>query len=84
MTRERVYVTVAEAAERMERSERTIRRWMNARLLAVYRRTGDGKLVLDFAELTHVEREQRCRTGARKRRRDAMLAQLQSVSYPRD
>lgn len=84
MTREHVYVTVAEAAERMERSERTIRRWMNARLLTVYRRSGDGLLVLDFAELTHVEREQRCRTSARKRRRDAMLAQLQSVSYPRD
>lgn len=84
MTDQRLYLTVAEAAERMGRSERTIRRWMNARLLAVYRRSGDGNLVLDIAELVRVERAQRRRESARKRRADAMLAKLQSMSYPRD
>ena len=83
MTTDRIYVTVAEAAEKFGKSERTIRRWMSARLLTIYRR-GDGILVLDIAEVTRVEQYQRRRTGARKRRRDAMLAQLQSVSYPRD
>ncbi len=77
------YVTVAEAAKRMGRSERTIRRWMNARLLAVYRRSGDGLLVLDYAELAQVEREQRHRNPARTRRRAETFAQVASMTYRR-
>ena len=66
----REYVTVAEAALLTHVSERTIRRWMNARLLAIYRR-GDGKLALKVTDLTAVEREQRqarCSPRARLRR----------------
>lgn len=58
MSSEPVYVTVAEAVILTKVSERTIRRWMNARLLAIYRR-GDGKLALKVTELMAVEREQR-------------------------
>jgi len=78
-----LYLTVAEAAAEYGKTERTIRRWMTAGLLTIYKRS-DGRLVLDPAELGKVERYQRRRIGARERRRDAMLAQLQSMSYPRD
>lgn len=81
MTGPRQYLTVAEAALFTGKTERTIRRWMSGRLLAIYVR-GDGKTVLAVTELTRVEREQRRRTGARERRRDAMLAELNLVSYP--
>ena len=83
MSADTVYLTVAEAAKELDRSERTIRRWMNAQLITVYKRA-DGLLVLDAAELGRVERRQRRRIGARERRRDEMLAQLHLVSYPRD
>ena len=83
VTSDSIYVTVAEAAERMERSERTIRRWMNARLLTVYRRSSDGLLVLDFAELTQVEREQRHRNPTRGRKRAETFAQVASMTYRR-
>jgi len=83
MTTEKQYLTVEEAALWVKRDPRTIRRWMNARLLTIYER-GDGRLLLDAAELGRVERRQRRRIGARERRRDAMLAQLKSVSYPAD
>lgn len=83
MSADTVYLTVAEAAKGLDRTERTIRRWMNAQLLTIYKR-GDGRLVLDAAELGRVERRQRRRIGARERRRDQMLAQLQSVPYPHD
>lgn len=83
MSHEKIYMTVAEAAKDTGKTERTIRRWMTAGLLTIYRR-GDGRLVLDAAELGKVERYQRRRIGARERRRDAMLAQLRSVSYPPD
>ncbi len=79
---DRVYETVAETAKRLGKTERTIRRWMTAGLLSIYRR-GDGRIVLDVAEVNRVERRQRRRIGAREARRDLMLAQLQSVSYPR-
>jgi excisionase family DNA binding protein len=80
---EPLYLTVAEAAKDLGLTERTIRRWMSARLLAVYKRS-DGRLVLDAAELGKVERRQRRRIGARERRRDEMLAQLRSMSYRSD
>jgi len=83
VTTGRIYVTVAEAAQSLDRTDRTIRRWMSARLVAVYRR-GDGRIVLDLAELKRLEQRQRRRTGARVRRRDRMLAELHLVSYPRD
>lgn len=82
MTEQPTYLTVAEAALWLDRSERTIRRWMNLQLLAVYRR-GDGKLVLDLAELTKVERVQRNRNPVRKARRAERFAQVASMTYRR-
>ena len=77
------YLTVAEAALWLDRSERTIRRWMNLQLLAVYKR-GDGKLVLEVTELTKVERSQRRRNPVRKARRAERFAQVESMTYSRD
>lgn len=53
------YVTVAEAAILAHRGERTIRRWMNAQLLTIYRRKADGQILLDRLELPAVGRAQR-------------------------
>lgn len=53
------YVTVAEAAILAHRGERTIRRWMNAQLLTIYRRKADGEILLDRLELPAVGRAQR-------------------------
>lgn len=53
------YVTVAEAAILAHRGERTIRRWMNAQLLTIYRRKSDGEILLDRLELPAVGRAQR-------------------------
>lgn len=83
MTTPQRYLTVEEAALWLRRSERTIRRWMNAELLAVYKR-GDGRLVLELAELTRVERAQRNRNPVRRARRDERLAQVASMTYPPD
>jgi hypothetical protein len=66
VTRGVEYLTVSESALWLHRSERTIKRWMNARLLAVYRRA-DGKLVLAVADLARVERAQRRANVARNR-----------------
>lgn len=82
MKGETTYLTVSEAALWLHRTERTIRRWMNARLLAIYRR-GDGKLVLELTELTRVDREQRNRNPVRGRKRAETFAQAASMTYRR-
>lgn len=82
MTGPTEYLTVTESAAWLKCSERTIRRWMNASLLTIYRR-GDGKLVLDILELARVEREQRHRNPVRNARRAERFAQVASMSYPR-
>lgn len=79
MTPEGIPVTLAQAAERTGRSERTIQRWIKLKLLSSWR-TDSGKRVVMLAELLQVEREQRQRTAARKRRRDRLLAERRSVS----
>lgn len=75
MNTETTYLTVSEAAEWIGCTDRTIRRWMSGRLLAVYRRA-DGALVLELAELTRVQRDQkRKRQNPRARvRREYMQA----------
>lgn len=81
----REYVTVAEAATIAHVSERTVRRWMNARLLAIYRRS-DGKLALKATEVTAVEREQR-RAAMKPRarlRREHVRALEELAGKPRD
>lgn len=82
MTTDTTYLTVAEAALWLDRTDRTIRRWMNARLLTIYRR-GDGKLVLELTELARVDREQRARNPARTRKRAETFAQVASMTYRR-
>jgi hypothetical protein len=73
------YLTVAEAALFTGRSERTIRRWMNNQLLAIYRR-GDGILVLDVKELARIERQQRnANPTARSKKRAATFALVRPV-----
>lgn len=79
MKPEGIPVTIAQAAERIDRSERTIQRWITARLLSSWR-TQDGRRVVMLADVIQVEREQRCRTGARARRRDEMLKRLRAVA----
>lgn len=76
---ERVPVTIAKAAEWTGRSERTIQRWITARLLSSWR-TASGQRVVMLDEAMAVERYQRQRIAARKRRRDRMLAERRSVS----
>lgn len=66
MSEKPTYLTVEESARWLHRTPRTIKRWMNARLLAVYRR-GDGKLVLELTELARVDRAQRRANVARNR-----------------
>jgi len=76
---EGVPVTIAKAAEWTGRSERTIQRWITARLLGSWRTT-DGKRVVMLDEVIRVERYQRQRIAARKRRCDRMLADRRPVS----
>lgn len=83
MTDQPTYLTVAEAALWLDRTERTIRRWMSLRLLAIYKR-GDGKLVLELVELTRVDRAQRNRNPVRRRKRDETFAQVAPMTYRRD
>ena len=78
MTEPTTYLTVAEAALWLNKGERTIRRWMTARLVTIYKR-GDGMLVLDITELSRVEREQRHRNPVRHAKRTQMFAQVRSV-----
>jgi len=80
------YLTVAEAALWLECSERTVRRWMTGRLLAIYER-GDGKLVLELKELTRLHRAQQHRNPVQRQRsnlRAQRFAQVASMTYPRD
>jgi hypothetical protein len=79
VTPEGIPVTLAQAAEKTGRSERTIQRWITLRLLGSYR-TSTGLRVVMLAEVMRVEREQRRRTGARHARRDRVLAELRSMS----
>lgn len=78
MTEPTTYLTVAEAALWLGKNERTIRRWMTARLLTIYKRA-DGMLVLNVAELGRVEREQRRRNPVRSAKRAQTFAQVRSV-----
>jgi len=82
VTESTTYLTVAEAALWLGKGERTVRRWMNARLVTVYKR-GDGILVLDITELGRVEREQRHRNPVRHAKRTQMFAQVGSMTYSR-
>jgi len=77
------YLTLDEAAAFTHRRVRTIRRWMNAELLTIYRRS-DGKLVLDRFELVKVERAQRNANPVRAARRAETFAQVASMTYPRE
>lgn len=76
-----VPVTLAQAANRAGRSERTIQRWITLRLLTAYR-TRDGRRVVMLADVLRVERAQRQRDGARRRRRDQQLAAVLWTSRP--
>jgi DNA-binding transcriptional MerR regulator len=71
-------VTIAQAAEKTGRTERTIQRWIKLRLLSSWRMP-DGRRVVMLAELMRVERDQRLRTLAAKRGA-VMLAKRRSVS----
>lgn len=80
------YVTVEEAAVLAHRGERTIRRWMNAQLLTIYRRS-DGKIVLDRLELPAVQRAQRQvrnqpRGRVRREHFEALVELAQSTVRP--
>ena len=61
------YLTVEAAADWLQLTPRTIKRWMNHRLLAVYRRNVDGRLVMHVKDLARVERAQRQANAARNR-----------------
>lgn len=81
------YVTIAEAAILAHRDERTIRRWMNAQLVTIYRRKTTGEILLDRLELPAVGRAQRqvrCapRGRARRERFEALAEPAESVSRP--
>lgn len=81
------YVTVAEAAILAHRDERTIRRWMNAQLLTIYRRKSDQQILLDRLELPAVGRAQRkARSAPRGRVRrehfDALADLARSAERP--
>ena len=67
-------MTIAAAAEWTGRSERTIQRWIHLKLLSSWR-TADGRRVVMLAELVAVERGQRKREAARRRRAAKMLAE---------
>jgi hypothetical protein len=69
------YVTPEEAAILTHRNVRTIRRWMNAQLLTIYKRS-DGKTVLDRLELVKVQRAQRHANPARHAKRVEMFAHV--------
>jgi hypothetical protein len=80
MSDETTYLTVADAAAWFDKNERTIRRWMSARLLSIYKRD-DGKIVLDLAELNRVERDQRHRNPVRHAKRAQTFAQVAAMTY---
>ena len=61
------YLTIKDAAAWAHRGERTIKRWMTARLLATYRRQADGALMVASKELMLVERSMRHRNVAASR-----------------
>lgn len=67
MTEQPEYLTLADAAAWTHRSERTIKRWLTARLLTTYRRRWDGALMVAFKELAVVERSMRRRNVAANR-----------------
>lgn len=69
------YVTPDEAAILMHCTVRTIRRWMNAQLVTIYKRS-DGKAVLDRLELVKVQRAQRHANPARHAKRVEMFAHV--------
>jgi hypothetical protein len=69
------YVTPEEAAILAHRNVRTIRRWMNAQLLTIYKRS-DGKTVLDRLELPKVQRAQRHANPVRHAKRLETFAQV--------
>jgi hypothetical protein len=76
---EGIPITLAEAAKQANRSERTIQRWITARLLTSYR-TRDGQRVVMIADVKRVERDQRRRNASRIRHRDERLNKLRAVS----
>lgn len=76
------YLTVTEAAQFMQCGERTIRRWMTARLVTIYKRA-DGRVVLDRLELPKVERDQRRRNPVRSAKRAQTFAQVAAMTYSR-
>lgn len=81
------YVTVAEAAILAHRGERTIRRWMNAQLLTIYRRETTGEILLDRLELPAVGRAQRQvkyspRGRVRREHFEALIDLAQSGTRP--
>lgn len=67
-----VYVGVAQAAVRTGRSQRTIQRWMQQRLLAGYR-APDGSRLVALDELMKIEQEKR-RCITRRRQHALSLA----------
>lgn len=76
------YVTPDEAAILMHCTVRTIRRWMNAQLVTIYKRS-DGKAVLDRLELPKVKRAQTHANPVRRAKRADMFAQVASMTYSR-
>lgn len=74
MNTPRTPATIAEVAEMTEIGERTIRRWVTARLLATYR-TESGQRVVIVQDVIALERRMRNRPRARPRdlrRRDQL------------
>lgn len=61
------YLTIEDAAAWAHRGERTIKRWMTARLLTTYQRRWDGALMVASKELVLVERSMRRRNVAASR-----------------
>ena len=59
------WLTIEEAAERVQRSPRTVYRWIDDQLLARYEIARDGKMVAGVIEgkLLEVDRQQRRRRG---------------------
>lgn len=77
------YVTPDEAAILMHCTVRTIRRWMNAQLLTIYKRDGE-KAVLDRLELPKVQRAQRHANPVRHAKRAQTFAQVAAMTYSRE
>lgn len=62
------YVNLEDAALLTHRNVRTVKRWMTARLLAVYRDNSSGKLLVKVDDLMLVDRAQRHANAALNRR----------------